>query len=236
MIREYVDELRAKLVNAIEFLQFNGADVLTSTKTDGRGLPIKNVQDPTDDQDVVTKKYLQDNGSGGVATVNDKAPTTGNVNVTIDDVAKKGDTSTVPVKVPANAYGAGWAANSEVPTKGDIYTEMEKKQNASQAGGNQIITLPAGATVEQRVLAAVEGVDYPNGWVLTADGKDLIITHNTGNNLGDITVCGFNGTTRQLRVGSAAYGTWYDLDGNGIRIQSLATINAKISINLMFMT
>lgn len=235
MIKEFFDVVRSGIVNVLTTLQFNGADVLTSTTTQGRGLQIKNVADPTDDQDVVTKKYLETAGSGGVATVNDKSPTAGNVNVTIDDAAKKGDTSTVPVKVPADAYAASWAANPEVPTKGDIYTEMEKKQNANTATGNVIITLPAGATVEQRVQAAVEGVDYPTGWVLTAEGKDLLINHATGNNLGNLTVCNFNGTTRQLRVGSAGFGTWYDLDGQEIRIQSLATINAKISINIMFM-
>lgn len=240
MIKRYYDEVRAKVLNVLTNLQFGGVDVLTSTKTDGRSLPIKNVADPVDDQDAVTKKYLQDNGSGGVASVNGEAPgVAGDVVVSLDSVAKKGGTSSVAMSVPQDAYAAGWAASPQVPTKADLYTKIEtlasKAYVDDRISSNVVITLSATGTVQDRINGAVEGEDYPTGWVLAADGKNLDITHNLGSPLLNVTVVNFpDATTRQLRVGSAAYTGWYDYAGDSIKIQSLATVNSKIAIYLQF--
>lgn len=97
------------------------------------------------------------------------------------------------------------------------------------------ITLPAAGTVEQRILGAVEGVDYPTGWVLSPDEKNIDITHNLGRQIAHVSVFSFtNATDSQLRVGSAAYTGLYDYDGNSIKIQSLATVPTKIKIKLIF--
>ena len=97
------------------------------------------------------------------------------------------------------------------------------------------ITLPAGATVAQRIAAAIEGTDYPTGWVLSADGTNIDITHNLGRAISNVTVFNFTDTTtKQMRIGSAAYTGVYDYDSDAIKIQSLATVNAKLSIYLFF--
>lgn len=40
------------------------------------------------------------------------------------------------------------------------------------------ITLPSSTTVTGRVALAVEGIDYPTGWVISGDGLNLVVTHN----------------------------------------------------------
>lgn len=231
MIKEYFDEIRCKILNALEKIQFNGTDIVTPAATYGRGLQIKNVADPTDDQDVVTKKYLQDNGAGGVATVNDISPTVGNVNISFDSVAKKGSASTVHVSVPADAYGAGWANSQQVPTKGDVYLEMEKKSN-SAVGGRYAISLPSAGTVAGRISAAIPGTDYPVGWTLSPDINfaDLIIIHGLSARVMQVSIFAVDGNVEQQLFNTAAYNGIKSLDDNTILIQSLATIQKRIKI------
>lgn len=255
MIKEFFDEVRATIINVLSELKFNGTTVLTSTHTSGRNLQIKNVANPTDDQDVVTKAYLTANGSGGVASVNDEAPDmAGNVELDLDNVTTKGATSSVHISVPDEAYGPAWAGKLQVPTKNAVYSEMEDKVDkvdgyglvsnediakiASLASG-EIVSLPAGADVEERIAAAIEGTDYPVGWILTASGsqnQDLTIQHDLGLTVFDVTVFAFSdATTRQKRIGAAAYSNLYDYNGNSFKLQSLAFIpSARIDICIKF--
>lgn len=101
------------------------------------------------------------------------------------------------------------------------------------------ITLPSSTTVAGRIAGAVEGTDYPNGWVLTAGTSpvDLIIQHDLGSRRAvNVTVWAVDGTYEQQLFNTAAY--------NGIRgryeanqylwIQSLATIQKPIKIYIIF--
>jgi len=105
------------------------------------------------------------------------------------------------------------------------------------------ITLPTGSNVQERINAAVESTegtndgDYPFGWVLDTSNpfKDLTITHNLGKSISSVNIFNFsNATDKQLRLGSAAYTGLYDYDSNEIKIQSLATVETKIEIHLIF--
>lgn len=105
------------------------------------------------------------------------------------------------------------------------------------------ITLPSGGDVQERINAAVESTqgtndgDYPYGWVLSTSGPllDLTITHNLNRTISNVTVFKFTSTTdQQLRSGSAGYTSIYDYDGDAIKVQSLANVATRISINLIF--
>lgn len=97
------------------------------------------------------------------------------------------------------------------------------------------ITLPASSTVAGRVALAVEGVDYPDGWVLQGDGYDLIVNHNMGRWGVDVKVfSNITGTVRQQLRNTAAENGFSSLDSNTVKISSLATIYTKIIIYIIF--
>lgn len=48
-----------------------------------------------------------------------------NGNIAYDPVNKAGDTMSGDLIVPAEAYGSGWNASNEVPTKNDVYDKIE---------------------------------------------------------------------------------------------------------------
>ncbi len=97
------------------------------------------------------------------------------------------------------------------------------------------VKLPSGKSVQERVENAVEGTDYPTGWVLTASGTDLIIEHNLGEDVSNITVFSYvDSTTTQMKMGSAAYTGIYNYESNSVKIQSLATVETDIIVNLFF--
>ena len=99
------------------------------------------------------------------------------------------------------------------------------------------ITLPAYSSVALRCSNAVEGVDYPTGWVLSADTNpvDLLIVHDLGRRCASVTISSVDGTTEQQLFGNAAYSSIYNLDSaNQVRISALATIETEIVIHLLF--
>ena len=90
------------------------------------------------------------------------------------------------------------------------------------------ITLPYASTVAGRIALATE---YPDGWILTADGLNIIITHGTGRRLADATVfANTSGTIEQKLTGTSAYNGLYSTDVNTVKLNSLATIPFKIII------
>lgn len=83
------------------------------------------------------------------------------------------------------------------------------------------ITLSAG-NVAARVAAAIEITNYPEGWVLTANGNDLIITHNLNKELISATIKKVNGTKRILRPFSTAYSGIEETSMDELVIEGLA--------------
>jgi hypothetical protein len=103
------------------------------------------------------------------------------------------------------------------------------------------ITLPSEGSVQARVDNAVEGVDYPTGWVLYAAGdnaNDLIIEHGLTKyvifvSINSIQVGGLTPGSRML-LGNAAYSGIIAPDNDTLRIEGLATKATIIKINIIF--
>jgi len=116
--------------------------------------------------------------------------------------------------------------------------EVKLLADANIGGADiQEITLPAATSVQGRIDLAVEGVDYPTGWVLETGTtlKDLLITHSLSRNVANATVFVFTTSVdTQMKIGSAAFTGLYNYNSNSTQIQSLCTSNSKLSINLLF--
>lgn len=100
----------------------------------------------------------------------------------------------------------------------------------------QSITLPSDTTVAGRIAGAIEGTDYPTGWVLTAGSNpvDIDINHGTGKRVKEVTIFSVNGTEERILLGNAAWSGFLTPDANNLRIESLATINTTIKIYITF--
>ena len=101
------------------------------------------------------------------------------------------------------------------------------------------ITLPSNTTVAGRCAAAVEGVDYPTGWVLTAGASeyDLSITHGMTRANAYVTVFSIDGSNneRMLVPFSSAYtGVYVPASKDSIVIEGLSTKETKLRINIIF--
>jgi hypothetical protein len=100
------------------------------------------------------------------------------------------------------------------------------------------LTLPAASTIDGRIIGAVEGVDYPSGWVLNSgnDPADLEISHNVGKRVANVNVFyNVSGTEfRQLVNFNNAYTGILTPSLSTIRIEGLATIQKEIKIYIMF--
>ncbi len=99
------------------------------------------------------------------------------------------------------------------------------------------IALPNAASVNGRVSGAVDGTDYPTGWVLAAAGNniDLLVTHNLGRRISNVNVMTVNGTIEQLlRPFAGAYSGWQTNSVNQLQINGLATVPLAIKIYINF--
>lgn len=99
------------------------------------------------------------------------------------------------------------------------------------------VRLPSASTVAGRIALAVEGTDYPTGWVLTAGASvvDINIAHGLGRRVANVTVfTETTGTIEQQLFNTAAYNGIQTLDVNNLLVQSLATIQKAIVIYIVF--
>jgi hypothetical protein len=97
------------------------------------------------------------------------------------------------------------------------------------------IKLPYSTTVAGRILLATEGTDYPEGWTLEGDGLNLVVTHNLGRWVTNVTVwANTTGTQRQQLFNTAAHNGVTCTDDDNVTIYSLATISKPIIIYLAF--
>lgn len=94
------------------------------------------------------------------------------------------------------------------------------------------ITLPYSTTVAGRIALAT---DYPAGWTLSANGVNLVVTHNLGRWCTDVKVFSvINGTQRQQLRLSAAENGLTALSANQAEVYSLSTIAKDIVVYLYF--
>ena len=94
------------------------------------------------------------------------------------------------------------------------------------------ITLPYATSVAGRIALAT---DFPAGWTLTADGLNLVVTHNLGRWCTDVKVFAkTTGTQQQQLRGTAAENGLTSLSSNQLEVFSLATISKDIVVYLTF--
>ena len=101
------------------------------------------------------------------------------------------------------------------------------------------ITLPSNTTVAGRCAGAVEGVDYPTGWTLTAGDSeyDLLVTHGMTRPNADVTVFSIDGSNNErilVPFSSAYTGIYVPAAKNSIVIEGLSTKETKLRINIIF--
>ena len=101
--------------------------------------------------------------------------------------------------------------------------------------GNPVIRMPNAGSVGDRITGMTEGSDYPTGWVLAAgtNPNDLLITHNLGKDVAEVTIWANDGTFRERLYMNKAY-SGITADNNTILIQNLATIATNLVIHLIF--
>lgn len=100
------------------------------------------------------------------------------------------------------------------------------------------ITLPVNGTLSGSVSAAVEGTDYPTGWVLSVSGGDLQIQHSLSKYPSSIIVkYNTTGSTyRQLRSFDNAYSGVLEVDTDNVTIESISAFYTayKLKIKISF--
>lgn len=98
------------------------------------------------------------------------------------------------------------------------------------------IHLPSAATVANRCSGAVEGTDYPTGWVISADTNpiDLKVVHGLNRRVASVTVSYEDGSIHRQLFDNAAYSGIFTSDVNTLIIESLATITSPINVYIVF--
>lgn len=99
------------------------------------------------------------------------------------------------------------------------------------------ITLPSSTTVTGRCSGAVSGTDYPSTWTINADGVspyNLVIHHGMHRYIASVTVFTVSGNVQRQLFANAAYSGIICSNDSTLTIESLATIQSKIAINLIF--
>ena len=125
------------------------------------------------------------------------------------------------------------AGNKKV-TSGDTLLTLEQYRLLAAGSGKTIwhITLPYATSVAGRIALAT---DYPTGWTLTADGLNIVVTHNLGRWCTDVKVFAkTTGTQQQQLRGTAAENGLTSLSSNQLEVFSLATIAKDIVVYLTF--
>ena len=98
------------------------------------------------------------------------------------------------------------------------------------------LTLPSASTVAGRIAAAVEGTDYPMGWVLevSSNPTDLKITHGLSLRVAMVSISSVSNGVETLLIGNAAFSGVKSLSTIIAEILSLATIQTQIAIYIEF--
>lgn len=134
--------------------------------------------------------------------------------------------STVPVEDTANVFTG---ENVEVVLK-ELYDLILSKTNFFT------ITLPAYNLVSERCLNAVEGIDYPTGWIVEEDVSDLdlSITHNLNRRIVDVKIFMVDNGEERILLNNLAYSGFVAKNKNRLVIESLSQVGYPIIIYLIF--
>ena len=125
-------------------------------------------------------------------------------------------------------------AGDKTVTSGDTLLTLEQYRLLAAGSGKTIwhITLPYATSVAGRIALAT---DYPAGWTLTADGLNLVVTHNLNRWCTDVKVFAkTTGTQRQQLRLTASDNGLTALSTNQAEVFSLATIAKDIVVYLYF--
>ena len=108
----------------------------------------------------------------------------------------------------------------------ELYLKINSNKNIYE------ISLPSSTTVAGRIAGAIEGVNYPDGWVLTpgVSPVDLLINHGLNRRIANVSIFAVTGTEEQQLFNTAAHNGIKTPTVNELLIQSLATINKQIKI------
>jgi hypothetical protein len=121
--------------------------------------------------------------------------------------------------------------------KAVVNAAIDELNSGSIAQNVYSVRLPSSTTVAGRIAGAVEGTDYPAGWILTpgASAVDININHGLSRRVHSVTVFAeISGTIEQQLFDTAAYNGIQTLDVNNLLVQSLATVQKAIVIYILF--
>jgi hypothetical protein len=185
----------------------------------------ENMADPENDLDGVNRRTLNSHfgnyavDSSYIKTAVREWDLSVAKNITTDDTTRWG------LVIVDSMYfeGLGW----KYP--GDSVSLLQKNAYS--------ITLPYSTTIAGRIALAVEGTDYPAGWVLEGDGLNLVVTHNLGRFSSEVTVmANTSGTVWQRQLNTAAYSYYSDLSSSVIEVFSLCTATKPIKVIISFLS
>lgn len=151
------------------------------------------------------------------------------------------------INIGFSANGSSWHDNY---SSGDVYFRISRDQGTSWGESVPIgqdsvsaqtqtvytITLPSSTTVAGRCSGAALGTDYPTGWTVAAgtSAVDLKITHGLGRRIVYVSVFSVSGSAERQLFNNAAYSGIYAETSSILRIESLATIQTPIVIQMVF--
>ena len=211
--------INAKRVNVTEKVMSGAYDLIEVSDSTGQ-FYYQNMYDPIDPLSGVNLRTLQ-KAIDTLTVVNEIDPIYSADSTEIFDRLENLDT----------------IAGDKTVTNGDTLLTLEEYRILSNGAMKNVysITLPGASNVAGRIALAVEGVDYPVGWVLSADGLNLSVTHNLGRWATDVKVFAkTTGTQRQQLRDTAAENGLTALSSNELKVYSLATISKDIVIYLTF--
>ena len=120
----------------------------------------------------------------------------------------------------------------------DLWSASKIISYVSNYAAIYTIRLISASTVAGRLIGLTPGVDYPTGWVLSADDAALVITHNLDRLHSSVKVISINGVTSngvELQ-GNLAYSSVTNVYGTGydaIRLDAFATIETELYIKII---
>ena len=214
-----------------------GIDSLIVPDTDSLGqYKIQNVKNPINPLDAVNLRTLLSAGSAGVDSIPFN-PENGNQEMYFSGAivyTTNFDSRYVRIQDSTDVY-VNW--NTLLDSINRVDSTIE--EIATSTKYVYTVYLPINGTLAGSVSAAIEGVDYPTGWVLSASSNDLQINHGLDRYTADITVAyNYSGTGyRQLRNFADAYSGKFDVDTNNTTIESVAYpfyTQYRIKISILF--